>query len=289
MHVRINDHGDRILRRPFSIHDCAGETLSLVYKVVGHGTKELSELAPGAVCDLLGPLGVGFSDPAPGMTPVLVAGDTVRQRLTCSQSRSRSADLFLLGARSESDVLLTEKYEKAGYEVRVATNDGSMGYHGFVTGLVEQLLAEKPDGKVLLLRLRPASMLMALAKLLARTPSARGALDRPPHVLRHRRLLRLCGESQGRYADRMDLCARVRRRPGIQSRFSLCGVKNIMADLTCNLGRLTLKNPVMTASGTFGYGYEYHQYYDISRLGAVVVKGIRMSRRPETRRRASRK
>ena len=49
-----------------------------------------------------------------------------------------------------------------------------------------------------------------------------------------------------------------------------------MADLTCKLGPLTLKNPVMTASGTFGYGYEYHQYYDISQLGAVVVKGIRM-------------
>ena len=32
-----------------------------------------------------------------------------------------------------------------------------------------------------------------------------------------------------------------------------------MADLTCNLGKLTLKNPVMTASGTFGYGYEYHR------------------------------
>ncbi len=50
-----------------------------------------------------------------------------------------------------------------------------------------------------------------------------------------------------------------------------------MADLTCNLGKFTLKNPVMTASGTFGYGYEYHQYYDIARLGAVVVKGIRMT------------
>ena len=49
-----------------------------------------------------------------------------------------------------------------------------------------------------------------------------------------------------------------------------------MADLTCNLGRLKLKNPVMTASGTFGYGKEYHEYFDISRLGAVVVKGIRM-------------
>ena len=47
-----------------------------------------------------------------------------------------------------------------------------------------------------------------------------------------------------------------------------------MADLHIDLGRLKLKNPVMTASGTFGYGYEYNQFYDISRLGAVVVKGI---------------
>ena len=53
-----------------------------------------------------------------------------------------------------------------------------------------------------------------------------------------------------------------------------------MADLSCDLGKLKLKNPVMTASGTFGYGREYHRYYDISRLGAVVVKGIRMEPSP---------
>ncbi len=53
-----------------------------------------------------------------------------------------------------------------------------------------------------------------------------------------------------------------------------------MADLTTDLGKLVLKNPVMTASGTFGYGVEYNQYYDISRLGAVVVKGIRMEPSP---------
>ena len=50
-----------------------------------------------------------------------------------------------------------------------------------------------------------------------------------------------------------------------------------MADLNVDLGKFSLKNPVMTASGTFGYGFEYHQYYDISKLGAVVVKGIRMT------------
>ena len=45
-------------------------------------------------------------------------------------------------------------------------------------------------------------------------------------------------------------------------------------DMSVDLGKFKIKNPVMTASGTFGYGYEYHQLYDISRLGAVVVKGI---------------
>lgn len=44
--------------------------------------------------------------------------------------------------------------------------------------------------------------------------------------------------------------------------------------MSVDLGKFQLKNPVMTASGTFGYGYEYNQIYDISRLGAVVVKGI---------------
>ncbi len=47
-----------------------------------------------------------------------------------------------------------------------------------------------------------------------------------------------------------------------------------MADLTTKLGPLTLKNPVMTASGTFGYGVEYDELYPIADLGAVVVKGI---------------
>ena len=50
-----------------------------------------------------------------------------------------------------------------------------------------------------------------------------------------------------------------------------------MADLKVDLGKFSLQNPVMTASGTFGYGFEYHQYYDIAKLGAVVVKGIRMT------------
>jgi len=48
-------------------------------------------------------------------------------------------------------------------------------------------------------------------------------------------------------------------------------------DLTVNIGHLKLKNPVMTASGTFGYGEEYSEFVDLNMLGAVVVKGISLN------------
>jgi len=51
-------------------------------------------------------------------------------------------------------------------------------------------------------------------------------------------------------------------------------VMAIKTDLSVNLGRLKLKNPVMTASGTFGYGKEYSEFIDLNKLGAIVVKGI---------------
>ena len=51
-------------------------------------------------------------------------------------------------------------------------------------------------------------------------------------------------------------------------------------DLAINLGGLTMKNPVTVASGTFGYGLEYDQYFDIARLGAVTTKSISPNPRP---------
>jgi dihydroorotate dehydrogenase (NAD+) catalytic subunit len=50
-------------------------------------------------------------------------------------------------------------------------------------------------------------------------------------------------------------------------------------DLSVNLGKLKLKNPVMTASGTFGYGDEYSEFIDLNKLGAIVVKGLSLKPR----------
>ncbi len=51
----------------------------------------------------------------------------------------------------------------------------------------------------------------------------------------------------------------------------------VKPDLSVSLGTLRLKNPVMSASGTFGYGLEFAPFYDISRLGAIVVKGLSLA------------
>lgn len=52
-----------------------------------------------------------------------------------------------------------------------------------------------------------------------------------------------------------------------------------MADLNVNIGGLKLKNPVMTASGTFGYGEEFADFIDLSRLGGIIVKGTTLHHR----------
>src|SRR5512137_1067400 len=55
--------------------------------------------------------------------------------------------------------------------------------------------------------------------------------------------------------------------------------KTAAPDLTVDIGRLKLNNPVMSASGTFGYGEEYASYLDLNRLGAIVVKGLSLEPR----------
>ncbi len=52
-----------------------------------------------------------------------------------------------------------------------------------------------------------------------------------------------------------------------------------MADLSVKIGQLQMKNPVMTASGTFGYGEEYADFMDISKIGGIIVKGTTLHKR----------
>ncbi|UDQ99177.1 dihydroorotate dehydrogenase electron transfer subunit [Lentisphaerota bacterium WC36G] len=169
VHVKIANLRDRILRRPFSICDVDVETgeLTVAYKIVGEGTKVLATLEVGTVCDLMGPLGVSFTPTKDDEFPVIVAGGYGSAATHILAKQCVTKGVLLLGARSEDDLILMDKFEEANFEVRLSTNDGSVGHQGLVTELVEQIIAENTDNKKLrFYGCGPTPMLMALGKML---------------------------------------------------------------------------------------------------------------------------
>jgi len=169
IHLRIDCRKDRILRRPFSICDTdpAAGTLTIVYKVVGAGTEALSRLAPGTVCDLLAPLGTPFSPPGEEIVPVAVAGG-YGAAATFMLTRGPRRGMLLIGARSRRDLLLTENYAAAGWEVGVATDDGSEGVKGNVLALLDEPARRFPGRRFFFYGCGPKPMLFALAGELRR-------------------------------------------------------------------------------------------------------------------------
>lgn len=125
------------LRRPISIHEASPETLSLLVRVAGRGTEALCALPEGARVNLLMPLGRGFTvaDAQPGKRYLLIGGGVGVAPLLLLGQRLRGAGaepVFLLGARSEADLLRLSEFQAVG-EVHVTTEDGSAGVRGFVT------------------------------------------------------------------------------------------------------------------------------------------------------------
>ncbi len=173
VHVRILPLRDRILRRPFSICDAdpnAG-TLTLVYKIVGNGTEVLSGMKAGESCEILGPLGNGYSCGGNCGTdcneyPILVAGGYGSASTFFLAKRLKHLNgAFLTGARTEGDLLLINEYRDLGFEVRIATNDGSAGHQGYVTDLLAHTLREAGDRTPVIYACGPEPMLLALGKL----------------------------------------------------------------------------------------------------------------------------
>ncbi len=163
VHVQIPSLRDRILRRPFSISsaDPVKGTLTVVYKVVGLGTKELARIRPGASCAVLGPLGHGYGI-RQEKTPVLVTGGYGSASTLFLAERSAKKGIVLMGARTASDLILVQEYKNLGFDVRTATNDGSDGVKGFVTALLEDALKDAADPVIYACGPRP--MLYALGR-----------------------------------------------------------------------------------------------------------------------------
>lgn len=151
VHVRCNSAMDPLLRRPISLHgiDYDKGTISLLYQVVGRGTRLMAEMPVGARIDLMGPLGKGFTVPD-GIENVLVIGGGIGAAplfpLVQALRHYKIGQVVLLGARSADYIIGTDQLATLDVKVESATDDGSLGHKGFVTDLAEKhLKVAKPD------------------------------------------------------------------------------------------------------------------------------------------------
>ncbi len=129
----------KTLRRPISVCDASDGELRLVYQVKGAGTQIMSQMQPGSMVDVLGPLGHGFQIEK-GRRYCLIGGGigVPPMLLTAKQCED---PLIITGFRSKSLVILQEDFKALG-ETLLCTDDGSAGQKGFVTDLLRERIGE---------------------------------------------------------------------------------------------------------------------------------------------------
>jgi len=135
---------DPLLRRPFSVHRVGPKGLLVfMYKIVGRGTAIMSRLVPGDILKVLGPLGNGFSidRDRPGL---LVAGGIgIAPMVYLAESWPQGlSQAVVLGGRTDKELRYGIRcLEDTSAKVFVATEDGSLGERGLVTGLLPEALS----------------------------------------------------------------------------------------------------------------------------------------------------
>ncbi len=173
------DSHDPLLPRPFSFLTTSKKDFSILYQVVGNGTKILSRTIKGEWLWILGPLGNGFTVGA-GLVParattrvaptiVLVGGGVgipplyhLAQALLQSKVSKKDIHVFL-GARNKSLLLCEKDFKKLGVNLKIATDDDSKGRKGFVTALLEDFLKDHGPRAVKIYTCGPTPMLKAVS------------------------------------------------------------------------------------------------------------------------------
>ena len=134
---------DLILRRPISIAAHDGNQCTLLYRVVGDGTLEMSKLQAGDTINVLGPLGIGFhTSMLKEKQDVLLVGGGIGVAPLYQLARILHAEghqvTSLLGFADQADIYYQEQFEALG-KVIITTDDGSYGIHGHVGSGIESL------------------------------------------------------------------------------------------------------------------------------------------------------
>ena len=126
----------KYLRRPISVCDVEGDVLTIVYKVVGKGTEQMSHMAVGETLDILTGLGNGYDLSTAGKRPLLLGGGVGVPPLYLLAKRllAQGCEVtVILGFNRADEIFYREEFEALGAKVIIATADGSVGVKGFVT------------------------------------------------------------------------------------------------------------------------------------------------------------
>ena len=130
------------LRRPISVCDLSCDTLTIVYKAVGKGTEQMSQMQAGEKLDVLTGLGNGYDLSLSGEKPVLLGGGVgvppmyLLAKELIAQGKKVSV---ILGFNTKDEVFYEQEFKKLGCDVTVTTVDGSYGVKGFVTTALEAM------------------------------------------------------------------------------------------------------------------------------------------------------
>jgi dihydroorotate dehydrogenase electron transfer subunit len=143
VNVKVGQGLVPLLRRPFSICRVNKGKVEILYEVLGEGTRVLAQRRVGEELDVIGPLGKGFSASRRARRILVAGGMGIAPLLFLAES-FRSDDLsnttILIGAKTKRQILCEKEFKGLGLQVRIATDDGSRGFKGKVTDLLEKAL-----------------------------------------------------------------------------------------------------------------------------------------------------
>jgi dihydroorotate dehydrogenase electron transfer subunit len=146
LNIKVNDECEPLLRRPISIHRVKGASVELFYEIVGEATEILSHRRQGEHLDIIGPLGSGFIYKAGallvaggmGVAPLVFLAEKLAQS---SKLKAQIRPLVFIGAKTKNHILCEKEFKKIGCEVTIATDDGSKGFKGYVSELLDKTLS----------------------------------------------------------------------------------------------------------------------------------------------------
>ena len=131
----------KFLRRPISVSDYDAQTITIIYKVVGGGTDQMSHMTPGTKLDILTGLGNGFNTENSAVRPLLVGGGVGVPPLynLCKRLLSEGKKpMVILGFNTKDEIFYEEEFKALGVDVYCSTADGSHGTKGFVTDVIRE-------------------------------------------------------------------------------------------------------------------------------------------------------